>query len=168
MENDCDYTEDGEREERAKVIKEAVDSDRERAAKNNSEIRGILLRNLIWIVTVIAGVGTVLATVAYQGKDLDTQKAMIAADHERIAKCEQSEIRLTDADNLVVVRLENIENGIKDLKETVDKLDLKMTDRMNRMTDKTQSQFDELKKILYKPVVGNTVESVSSNAIASK
>jgi len=118
-------------------------------------IKDAFTRNLIWIITCLAGIGTVLATVRYQGQDLEMQKKLVSVDHDKIANCELVESRLHDADEMAIIKLDSISSDIKDLKNTLTALDTKMNDRMSKMGDRTQAQFDEIKKILYKPVVGD-------------
>lgn len=166
MENEIIITGDRRKSEQARDQREIVrDEDtvkfRAESAKDVVDLKGILLRNLVWVIVTLVSVGTVLATVAYQGKDIEAQKNLIASDHDRIAKCEQVDIKLAGVDEKTLQKLESIDSGIKDLKNTVEKLDVKMNERMTKMSDRTQLQFDELKKILYKPVVSSVLDDLS-------
>ena len=126
-----------------------------------------------WIGMVI---GLVSASVAYGGlvyRQCEIQKiteknAMgLEAHGTQITAIEKTTIELHAQDQMAMQKLEGIQVGIKDLKETVEKMDIKMNDRMTKMNDRNQVQFDEIKKILYKPVIGTTYLH-DDNEIASK
>lgn len=110
-------------------------------------------KNWIWAATVIFGLGGAFVWQAVQGADIKDHTTIINTHRERIALCEQADIKLNSADEKALMKLEAIDNGIKDLKTTVEKLDVKMNERMTKMSEKNQLQFDEMKKILYKPAI---------------
>ena len=142
-----------------------------RDLKNTKDVKGIkdaLTRNLIWVITTLITIGVWIGTVQFQGKTVEAQGAMISQDRERIVAVEKTTISLHSADELAMQKLEGIQSGIKDLKDTVEKLDIKMNDRMTRMGDKNQAQFDEIKKLIYKPVFGTTYIQSPSNEFAGK
>jgi len=132
--------------------------------KNNVDKRFLMiLKDLLFqhIFAIIAGLVLCLGAWWAVGSQLKDNTVNIGKNTEsissletRMMKTEKDDIELRSADQLVILRLDAISGDIKDLKSTLTTLDSKMNERMTRMTDKTQTQFDELKKILYKPVIG--------------
>lgn len=116
----------------------------------------ILTRNLVWAITTLVALGVWLATIMYQGKAIDAQGSMIQGDHERIGRCELTDIKLASVDDKIGIKLESIDNGIKDLRLAIE-----------RIQAENKAEFNEIKKILYKPVIGNAVDQTGSNAILS-
>ena len=116
-------------------------------------LREEVSKHWIWIASMIFGLGGAFVLQAVQGRSITENTAAINISRERIVLCEQADIRLMSTDEKALLKLEIIDAGIKDLKGTVEKLDMKMNERITKLSDKTQTQFDDLKKILYKPVV---------------
>ena len=130
-----------------------------RDLKTTKDVKGIkdaLTRNLIWVITTLVTIGIWIGTVQFQGKTVEAQGAMINQDRERIIAVEKTTIQLHSADELAMQKLDGISSDIKELKGSIEKLDTKMNERMVKMTDRTQSQFDEIKKLIYKPAIGST------------
>jgi len=89
----------------------------------------------------------------------------IAKLEVRAMNTEKMDIELHAADQLVLQRLDTISGDIKDLKSTLTLLDSKMNDRMNKMNEKNELQYNEIRKLLYKPVVGNNASSTHFDII---
>jgi len=115
-----------------------------------SGIREEIGKHWVWILSMVFGLGGAFVLQAVQGKNISENSGLINISREKIVNLEQADIRLAGADERAMLKLESIDNGIKDLKVTVERLDGKM----NKMNERVQVQFDEMKKILYKPVVG--------------
>lgn len=142
----------------------------------------IVLKDLLFqhIFAIIGGLVILLGAWWAVGSQLKTNTDNIKKNTEsitvlddRMMNAEKAEIQLRADDKLVIQRLDAISGDIKDLKSTLTTLDGKLNERMTRMSDKTQSQFEELKKILYKPVVDNNtthfdIVDLSTGNMASK
>ena len=161
----------------ARDVKDAKDAEVKEDRRQIRDRRGTIDSRVGWAIkdflmghakvilgTLIIGSGAWYA-VGYQIKtnteNINKNTASITVLDERMMKAEKTDIELHGADLLVVARLDSISSDIKDLKSTVEKLDTKMNDRMTKMGDRTQSQFEEIKKILYKPAIGSSRSQMS-------
>jgi len=123
-------------------------------------VKGALEKHWPWMVGVLVAVSLSYGGLTYRQLEIQKITEKNSAGLElhgiQITNIEKKTIELHAADEMSMQKLDMISNDIKDLKNIVEKLDIKMNDRMTKMGDKTQAQFDELKKILYKPVIGTT------------
>ena len=129
-------------------------------------------RNWVWIVCIIFGLGGCVYALGVQVIDIRKNEGGIEVNKSRIEALEKNEIKLTSADEKAIMKLDSISCDLKDLKTTIQLLDSKMNERMSKMNERNDLRFDELKKILYKPVVGGVshfdIIEMSSGEIVKK
>ena len=111
-------------------------------------IKEAILSNLKFFITiVIIATGawyTLGSQVQDNTKNVSKNGNILDKVSERVVLVEKNAIELKATDQITMQKLDGIDSSIKDLKMYVEKMDAR-----------NQKEFDEIKKLVYKPAIGS-------------